>query len=65
MRTKYKKVSRSEYPRYNTFELNPPKDNLEAQYNNECNNIYNDEAPPVKNALHHLLLIHLSFRLYQ
>lgn len=35
VRTKYKNVSRSEYPRYNTFEVNPPKDNLEVQYNKE------------------------------
>ena len=54
MRTKYKNVRRRLYPRYSTFEVNPPSDNFEVQYNNACKKIYSDDAPPVKNALHHL-----------
>jgi hypothetical protein len=60
VRMKYKKVNNRLYPRYSTFEVNPPNDNFEVQYSNECRKIYNDDAPAVKNALHHLLLIPLQ-----
>jgi hypothetical protein len=60
VRMKYKKVNNRLYPRYSTFEVNPPNDNFEVQYNNECRKIYNDDAPAVKKALHHLQLTRLE-----
>ena len=53
-------MSKRLYPRYSTLEVNPPKLNLEVQYNNECKKIYTDDAPPVKNALHHLSISTLA-----
>ena len=35
VRTKYRNVSKRLYPKYSTFEVNPPNDNLEVQNNNE------------------------------
>jgi hypothetical protein len=54
VRTKYKNVRRRLYPRYSTFEVNPPRLNFEVQYNSAWRKMYADDAPPVKNALHHL-----------
>jgi hypothetical protein len=54
VRTKYKNVRRRLYPRYRTFEANPPSDNFVVQYIRAWRKIYTEDAPLDKNALHHL-----------